>query len=98
MNLVLTNEQKQEIVDLYNDDFYVEYIIDYFCELCPQIVNEVRLKVMKDYGYTNEDWNWACEEMSHFNCEASEMIEEVELDTMHELLEMFDVDTRKDYD
>lgn len=97
MKITLTNKQKQEIVDLYYDDFYAMNIIDYFCEICPKVVNQTRKKIMKGLGYTEKDWKWACEEINYFDFEASEMIEEVELDTMNELLEMFDIDTEKTY-
>lgn len=93
----LTDKQKQEVVDLYQDDFYSMNIIDYFCELCPKIVDRVRRLTMKYMGYTKKDWKWACEEINHFDCEASEMIEEVELDTMNTLLDLYDIDTDKDY-
>ncbi len=95
--ITLTNEQKQEVVDLYYDDFYAMNIIDWFCEVCPKIVNKVRKQVMKHLGYSNKDWKWACKEINYFDFEASEMIEEVELDTMNTLLEMFDIDTDKTY-
>lgn len=93
----LTNKQKREIVELYWGDFYAMNIIDYFCELCPQIVSEVRKSVCQSYEIDEEEWQDFCKEANEFGVEGGDWVETIELDTMNTLLDMFRVDPEKDY-
>lgn len=96
--LKLTNKQKQEIVDLYNDDFYSMNIIDYLSEICPKLVKKALKSVLKQDNTSWKEWletKRLVEE--EWDCEACEYWEEVELDTMNTLLKWLDIDTDKTY-
>ena len=94
----LTNKQKQEIVDLYYDDFYSMNIIDYLSEICPLLVKKALKSVLKQDGTSWKEWLETTRLVNEeWDCEACEYWEEVELDTMNILLEWLDIDTDKTY-
>ncbi len=93
----LTSEQKQEIVDLYNDDFYYDNIIDYFSYIDAKLVKQTLKKVLKDNNISWKEWKEIIKEANEFGVEGGDWYETIGLDTMYELLEMFDIDTDKTY-
>jgi len=97
MKITLTNEQKQEIVDLYSDDFYYDNIIDYFSYLNSKLVKQTLRKVLKKYKISWREWKKIIKEANEFGVEGGDWYETIGLDTMYELLDMFDIDTEKNY-
>lgn len=97
MKITLTNKQKQEVVDLYNDDFYYDNIIDYFSYLDNKLVKRTLKKVLKKYKISCREWKRIIKEANEFGVEGGDWYETIGLDTMYELLEMFDIDTEMTY-
>ena len=95
--ITLTNEQKQEVVDLYRDDFYYDNIIDYFSYLDSKLVKRTLKKVLKEYKISWRDWKRFVKEANEFGVEGGDWYETIGLDTMYELLNMFDINVDKDY-
>jgi hypothetical protein len=90
--MLLTNEQKQEIINLYWDDFYAMNIIDWFSEKYPKDVKQALKQALKYKNISWREWKKACKAVECFDFDASELTEEVELDTMNILLEKANVD------
>ena len=96
--MVLTNEEKQEVIDLYWDDFYAMNIIDWFSAKNPRAVKRALKHTLKAKKISWREWKKACKAVERFDCDASELTEEVELDTMWALLEKAKIDPYKPFD
>ena len=95
--LKLTNKQKQEIVDLYSDDFYYDNIIDYVSYLDSNLVKRTLKKVLKDNNISWKEWKEIIKEANEFGVEGGDWYETIGLDTMYELLDVLNVDLDKEY-
>ena len=95
--LKLTNKQKQEIVDLYSDDFFYDNIIDYISDLDSNLVKKTLKKVLKENQISWKEWKEIIKEANEFGVEGGDWYETIGLDTMYELLDLLDIDTEKDY-
>lgn len=88
----LTDAQKQEIVNLYWDDFYAMNIIDWFAEYYLRDYKTALKQALRSRKITWRKWRKICKACERFDTEASEICDDVALDTMWVLLEKANVD------
>ena len=93
----LTKNQKQEIVNLYWGDFYVENILDWFSEYHQKETKNVLKKELKSRGITQKEWKELCNGRAMFDWDCDEVCCDIELDCMNTLLELAHIDTEKNY-
>lgn len=95
--LKLTNKQKQEIVDLYSDDFYYDNIIDYISCLDSGLVKRTLKKVLKENQISWKEWKEIIKEANEFGVEGGDWYETIGLETMYDLFEKFNIMVDDEY-
>lgn len=90
--MLLTNEQKQEIINLYWDDFYAMNIIDWFSATYPREVKRALKQTLKNKDISMREWKKICKATNNLEFWASDEYDDVALDTMWVLLEKANVD------
>ena len=93
----LTREEKQQVVDMYWDDFYCFNICEWFEYNHPRYAKRILRRMLKSYGYTIKDWKKLQKDADKFDCDASEEIESITLDSMNVMLDECHIDTDKTY-
>lgn len=88
----LTNEQKNQLIELYWDDFYAMNIIDWFSEFYPKETKKALLKVLKYMGISHKNWKVICKATNNFEFWASEQYDDIVINTMWALLESASID------
>lgn len=84
----LTRQEKREIVELYNDDFYDDMIQQHYNSEHPDFYNKIFDLTCKEYGITREQYE---------NKELDIDYGDFSLDFMYNLLEYSNVDLERDY-
>lgn len=93
----LTDAQKQELLDLYWDDFYVMNIIDWFAENYLKDYKRALKHTLRSRKISWRKWRKICKACERFDTEASEICDDVAQDTMWSLLEKAQVDPYKPF-
>ena len=93
----LTNKQKQEVVNLYGNDFYYDDIIDFFTNYDYREVKKIHDNVLRRYKISKKDWKAIVQEANEWGVEGGDWYETIGLTTMYTLLKKYNVDLDKTY-
>lgn len=88
----LSDEEKQEVIDLYWGDFYAMNIIDWFTAKNPRAVKRALKQTLKDKKISRREWKRICKGTNNLEVYAGDVYDDVALDTMWILLEKAQID------